>query len=110
MKSPPTNCCPATSCDPDCCEPLPTDQEIASLAKALAHPVRVRIVRILAARRACICGDIVDLLPVAQSTVSQHLKVLKKAGLVQGEVDGPRTCYCLDPAVLARLKSLLSTL
>jgi len=80
------------------------------MAKALAHPVRVRILRVLAARRACICGDLVDLLPLAQSTVSQHLKVLKRAGLIHGEVDGPRTCYCIDPAVISRLKTLVSAL
>lgn len=110
-----TTCCPAPAdgCGPQadaCCSPLPTDGELATLAKALAHPLRVRILRVLAARQACICGDLVDLLPVAQSTVSQHLKVLKQAGLIAGEVDGPRTCYCLDPAAIARLKSLVSTL
>jgi len=107
---PPTSCCPTATCAPDCCDALPSDRELAGLAKALAHPVRVRIVRILAARRACICGDLVELLPLAQSTVSQHLKVLKNAGLIHGEVDGPRTCYCLDPAIIDRLKALIATL
>ncbi len=108
----PSSCCPPSpgSCEPDCCDALPTDRELASLAKALAHPIRVRIVRILAARRSCICGDLVDLLPLAQSTVSQHLKVLKGAGLIQGEVDGPRTCYCLDRTTIDRLETLVTTL
>ncbi len=87
-----------------------TDEQLAELAKALAHPVRVRIVRILARTAGCICGDLVDQLPLAQSTVSQHLKVLKDAGLVRGEIDGPRTCYCIDPDGLRRLRMLVSGL
>jgi len=73
----------------------------AALAKALAHPVRLRILEILAGGRGCVCGGLVDRLPLAQSTVSQHLKELRDAGLIQGEVDGPRTCYCLDRKALA---------
>jgi len=73
----------------------------ADLAKALAHPVRIRILEILGGRRACICGGLVDRLPLAQSTVSQHLRELRDAGLIRGNVDGPRTCYCLDPRVVA---------
>lgn len=80
------------------------DDELATLAKALAHPVRVQIVRMLARMHGCVCGDIVDQLPLAQSTVSQHLKVLKDAGLVRGTIDGPRTCYCIDPEGLRRLR------
>ena len=68
------------------------DQELALLAKAIGHPARVQILRLLVRRETCICGDIVDELPLAQSTVSQHLKVLKEAGLIRGEVDGPRIC------------------
>ncbi len=86
------------------------DVEVARLARALAHPARVRIVRLLARRGACVCGRIVLDLPLAQATVSQHLKVLKEAGIVRGEVDGPRVCYCLDPAVLGRLKELVQGL
>ena len=86
------------------------DAELAALAKALGHPARVRIVRLLARRVTCVCGEIVDELGLAQSTVSQHLKVLKDAGLVQGEVDGPRVCYCLDPRTLRRLKALVGGL
>jgi len=73
----------------------------ADLAKALAHPVRIRILEILGGRRACICGGLVDRLPLAQSTVSQHLRELRDAGLIRGDVDGPRTCYCLDARVVA---------
>ncbi len=86
------------------------DQELARLAKALGHPVRVQIVRILARRTTCVCGELVDELPVSQSTVSQHLKCMKEAGLVQGAIDGPRVCYCISPAVLERLKLLVGAL
>lgn len=86
------------------------DEELAELARALSHPARVAIVRHLATRGTCVCGEIVDVLPLAQATVSQHLKVLKEAGLVQGEVDGPRTCYCVNPAKLQRFQSLVASL
>ena len=86
------------------------DEELASLSKALAHPARVKIVRILLRKNACICGDIVDELPLAQSTVSQHLKVLKDAGLIRGDVDGPRVCYCIEPRALRRLRALVGGL
>ena len=81
--------------------------ELAKYAKALGHPMRVRILCILARQAKCICGDMVALLPVAQSTVSQHLKVLKNAGLVQGEIDGPRVRYCIEPDAVKRLKTLI---
>lgn len=86
------------------------DQELAALTKAIGHPARVKILRLLARRAGCICGDIVDELPLAQSTVSQHLKVLKESGLIRGEVDGPRVCYCIEPRVLGRLKALVGGL
>ena len=86
------------------------DDELAALAKALGHPARVQIMRLLVRREACICGDIVDELPLAQSTVSQHLKVLKSAGLIRGDIDGPRVCYCVEPRVLRRLKALVGSL
>lgn len=86
------------------------DVELAALAKAVGHPARVAILRLLARKNACVCGEIVDELPLAQSTVSQHLKVLKEAGLIQGEVDGPRICYCIDPRTLRRLKVLVAGL
>ena len=74
------------------------------MLRALANPVRFRIVRLLAERDTCVCGDLVDELPVAQSTVSEHLKVLKDAGIVQGTLVGPNTCYCLEPEALAWLR------
>ena len=83
------------------------DAELARYAKALGHPMRVRILRILAQQTECICGDMVAALPVAQSTVSQHLKVLKNAGLVQDEIDGPRVRYCIEPDAVKRLKTLI---
>ena len=86
------------------------DESLADLAWALAHPARVRIMRILLARSSCICGEIVEQLPLAQSTVSQHLKILKEAGLIQGEVDGPKTCYCVNEKALKQLKVLVADL
>ena len=86
------------------------DAELARMTKALGHPARVAIMRLLIARGECVCGAIVDELPLAQATVSQHLKVLKEAGLVQGEIDGPRVCYCVNPAAVRRLKDLVGGL
>ena len=82
----------------------------AVLCKALGHPARLRIVAILRQENRCICGQIVDVLPLAQSTVSQHLKILKAAGLIRGQVDGPRICYCLDMELLARFKEAAQAL
>ena len=100
------------SSDPDLrpVEGPDANEELAALAKALGHPARVQIVRILARRTTCVCGDIVDELPLSQSTVSQHLKVLKDVGIIRGEIDGPRVCYCLSPRTLRRLRSLISSL
>ena len=86
------------------------DEELATLTKAVGHPARVQILRLLTRRVTCICGDIVSELPLAQSTVSQHLKVLKDAGLIRGDIDGPRVCYCLEPKALRRLKALIASL
>ncbi len=91
--------------------PLPADEaaeRLARLAWGVAHPARVRIVRLLLQRDSCVCGEIVDNLPLAQSTVSQHLKILKEVGLIQGEVDGPKVCYCINPAKLQELKTLIA--
>ncbi len=85
-------------------------EDFARLARAIAHPARVRILRLLIGRKACVCGEIVECLPLAQSTVSQHLKIMKEAGLIQGEVEGPRVCYCVDPQKLGQLKSLVAGL
>jgi ArsR family transcriptional regulator len=83
---------------------------LAALAKALAHPARVAILRRLLAQGECVCGEIVSGLPLAQATVSQHLKVLKQAGLIQGEVDGPRVCYCVNPKAVRRIQELIGGL
>ncbi len=89
----------------------PLDEErLASLAKAIGHPARVRILRLLAERSSCVTGDLVAELPLAQSTVSEHLRILREAGLIQGEIEGPRTSYCLDPAGIELLKSTVASL
>jgi DNA-binding transcriptional ArsR family regulator len=72
------------------------EQDLAAFAKALSHPARIAILKVLAQRNECICGEIVEELPLAQSTVSQHLKELKNAGLIEGNIDGPRSCYCIN--------------
>jgi ArsR family transcriptional regulator len=82
-------------------------EALAEGLKALAHPARLRILEVLAARRSCVCGEIVEVMPLAQATVSQHLKILKEAGLVRGTIDGRNSCYCLDTAVLAALRHAL---
>ncbi len=105
-------CCPPSGGPPDL-RPVDgpeADEELASLAKAVGHPARVRILRILLRTSGCICGDLVDELDLAQSTVSQHLKVLKEAGLVRGDVDGPKVCYCIEPRALRRLRVLVAGL
>ena len=86
------------------------DRALATLARALGHPARVEILRLLIERGDCICGQIVDVMPLAQATVSQHLKVLKDAGLVRGEIDGPRVCYCANPEVVKQLGERLLAL
>lgn len=86
------------------------DETLAKLAWAIAHPARVRILRILLARQACICGELVDQMTLAQSTVSQHLKILKESGLIIGEIDGPKVCYGVNPVVLAQLKEFVGAL
>ncbi len=78
---------------------------LAEVAKALGHPARLAILQTLAARGTCVCGELVSELPLAQATVSQHLKALKTAGLVRGEVDGPRSCYCVDAPALRALSA-----
>jgi DNA-binding transcriptional ArsR family regulator len=85
------------------------DVQVARVAKAFSHPARVAILRELARRNECVCGEIVDLIPLAQATVSQHLKELKDLGLIKGEIDGPRSCYCINWEVLTDLRNDLST-
>lgn len=87
-----------------------TDIEIAELAKALAHPARLRILRLLLATPGCIGGDIVGAVGLAQSTVSEHLRILKAAGVITGEISGPRICYALNPAALEPLVEFIGTL
>jgi len=83
---------------------------VAALAKALAHPARIRIIAFLLSKPGCIGGDIVDEVGLAQSTVSEHLRILKAAGIVQGMIEYPRICYSLDPAALAPLRELIDTI
>ena len=85
------------------------EQELAALAKALSHPARVAILKELAKRQTCVCGEIVDVIDLAQSTVSQHLKVLLEAGLIQGTVEGVKSCYCINPDTILRFEKMLAT-
>ena len=78
---------------------------VAAMAKALAHPARIAILEVIAAKKGCICNDIVDELPLAQPTISQHLKELKKVGLIKGEVEGAGICYCLDKKRMEEIKT-----
>ena len=81
------------------------EQGLSNFAKAIAHPARIAILKLLAEKNECICGEIVEVLPLAQSTVSQHLKELKNAGLIEGSIDGPRSCYCINWKAFERFKS-----
>ena len=81
---------------------------LADLAKALAHPARIAILEFLAKQNACVCGDIVDELPLSQATVSQHLAELKRVGLIKGEIEGPKVCYCIDQKKWKESKQLLA--
>ncbi|MGD9700906.1 MAG: ArsR/SmtB family transcription factor [Acidimicrobiia bacterium] len=102
----------------ECCDvpPIPSEVEppdddtLAALAKALGHPARVKIIRLLASRDACVTGEVVDELLLAQSTVSEHLRVLREAGLIRGEIEGPRTRYCIDKSGLACLEAGIGSL
>jgi ArsR family transcriptional regulator len=89
---------------------MPDDETLASLAKALAHPARIRILRLLLAMPGCIGGTIVGSVGLAQSTVSEHLRILKSVGLITGEIDGPRVCYALDPSALQVLSGFIASL
>ena len=103
---------------PECCDPVGPagpvvevdEEQLGAMAKALGHPLRVRIMRLLLERQACMTGDLVAELPVAQSTVSEHLRILREAGLVQGEIEGPRTSYCVNRGGLAAFKQAVSSL
>jgi ArsR family transcriptional regulator, arsenate/arsenite/antimonite-responsive transcriptional repressor len=86
------------------------EQELAEFAKALSHPARIAIMKVLAQKNECICGDVVEVLPLAQSTVSQHLKELRNAGLIDGSVDGPRSCYCINWKAFEKFNSDFNSL
>jgi ArsR family transcriptional regulator len=85
-----------------------SQNRLADLAKALAHPARIAILEFLAKKNTCICGDIVDELPLSQATVSQHLAELKRVGLIKGDIEGPRVCYCINQKAWSEAKQLLS--
>ncbi len=84
--------------------------ELADIAKALGHPARIVILQFLASKKSCVCGDIVDELPLSQSTVSQHLKALKTVGLIKGNIEGPSVCYCIDENAWNKAQQNLSEL
>src|SRR5207237_6818632 len=86
------------------------EQDLAAFAKALSHPARIAILKVLAQRNECICGEIVEVLPLAQSTVSQHLKELKNAGLINGTLEGPRSCYCINWKAFEKFTSDINVL
>ncbi|NRB52274.1 MAG: winged helix-turn-helix transcriptional regulator [Saprospiraceae bacterium] len=86
----------------------PEQNRIAGLAKALGHPARIAILEYLLKVDACICGDIVEVLPLSQSTVSQHLKALKEVGVIKGEIEGVKTCYCIDKEAWSEIEVLFS--
>jgi ArsR family transcriptional regulator, arsenate/arsenite/antimonite-responsive transcriptional repressor len=102
----PRACPPSPSPDPH----ADPDEELARLTAALAHPARIRILRFLLEQEECFAGAIVEHLPLAQSTVSQHLKVLREAGLIRGEVDGLHICYCADRGRLRKIGELLKAI
>ena len=82
---------------------------LADFAKALSHPARIKILQILAKKDSCICGEIVEVLPLSQSTVSQHLKALKEAGLIKGTIEGVRSCYCIDKKMVNKCLRIFDT-
>jgi len=85
------------------------ENRLADLAKGLAHPARIKILLYLIKKNSCVCGDIVEELPLSQSTVSQHLKELKRVGILHGEIEGTKTCYCINPKVWKELKSVFNS-
>ena len=86
------------------------DNKIAKYAKALSSPARVAILQLLIKKQSCVCGDIVDELPLSQSTISQHLKELKEAGLIKGDIDGAKVCYCIDEVEWGNAKTYIASL
>jgi len=115
MKTPATPCCSPDQPDPVVGPTLPiedpqADAELAAFAKAIGHPTRMRILRMLARKQARMCSHIVDEIPLAQSTVSEHLRILRAAGLVKANESGVRVSYCIVPSALQRLKALIQDL
>jgi len=105
--------------EPTCCAPVavapgrvdaPDDATLALMGKAIGHPARIRILRLLLERRSCMTREMVAELPLAQSTISEHLRVLREAGLIQGEIEGPRTSYCVSESGLAALRAGVDSL
>jgi ArsR family transcriptional regulator len=98
----------------ECCPPEGVqatgnfDEDLSSLCKALGHPARVRLIRILSEKGVCISGDLADAVDLAPSTVSEHLRILKEAGLVKGTIDGPRRCYCINAGAVAFIQKMLN--
>ena len=84
--------------------------DLALVTKALGHPARIAILQFLIEKKSCICGDIVEELPLSQSTVSQHLNELKKAGLIKGDIDGPSVCYCIDEKAWSKARKMIGNL
>jgi ArsR family transcriptional regulator len=105
-------CCPPAEAEPQTTlqslEGPDADDELAKLAKAIGHPARVRILRMLSRKEARVCSQIVDELPLAQSTVSEHLRIMKDAGLIRSSQDGPRIGYCINYETLRKLKALVA--
>ena len=87
-----------------------TQNDLAAMAKALGHPARIAIIQFLIKKKSCVCGDIVDEMPLSQSTVSQHLKELKKVGLIKGDIEGPSVCYCIDEKVWNKARKVMNDL
>ena len=87
-----------------------TIEQLAKIFKALGHPTRIKIVEHLIQINTCVCGEIVNIFPFSQSTISQHLKILKESGIVCGEVDGPKTYFCVDKSVLEQFRQYIKTL
>ncbi|HEU5289528.1 MAG TPA: metalloregulator ArsR/SmtB family transcription factor [Cyclobacteriaceae bacterium] len=87
-----------------------TQNDMAVITKALGHPARIAIIQFLVKTKSCVCGDIVDEIPLSQSTVSQHLNELKKAGLIKGDIEGPSVCYCIDEKAWEKAKKVIGDL
>jgi predicted transcriptional regulator len=83
---------------------------LADLAKAIAHPARVAILQYLIEKKTCICNDLVEVLPLSQSTISQHLKELKRVGIIKGEIEPPKVCYCINEEAWDELQGYFTTL